>query len=57
MDIEKKAKEIAERMKLRGLYDWQANDFIENLALPISTLEKEKLIEMVKFELWKIQTF
>ena len=51
MNIEKKAKEIAERMKLRGLYDWHANDFIEKLALPISTSEKERLIEMVKHEL------
>ena len=54
MNIEQKAKEIAERMKLRGLYDWQANDFIEKTALPITTSEKERLIEMVKFELFKM---
>ncbi len=51
MNMEQKAKEIAHRMKLRGLYDWQANDLIEKIALPISTSEKEKLIEMVKLEL------
>ena len=57
MELEKKAKELAERMKFRGLYPWQAKDEVEIRSIPLTFAEKNKLIELVKDELESMKEY